>query len=295
MSDHPGLLRDVRTRLAHALAADVVLEAPQVDWDRRLVVRATYAGERKAFIKIDRCISRHRREVAGIGAAAKAGAPVPEVIWSDPSDPAILALAAIPSDCSLATGGDAWRAAGAAARTLHEGGVPDAVSLYSGGSGTWNEMFLSLLEQELKAAVTMNLVTEVAAGKLFTHAAETLSRLGEPRPVLIHGDLQARHVLVSGDRVHLVDFGDTGWGDAVFDLVVLTHWYPQRLPEVLEGYRAGPDIRARLDELFKPYSLWRHLFVARWYTENGFDPARSRAEAARVGRELLELLGARAG
>jgi len=85
----------------------------------------------------------------------------------------------------------------------------------------------------------------------------------------------------------LVDFGDAAWGDAVFDLVVLTHWHPKRIPEVLRGYAAAPRVRDRFDQTFLVYSFWRHLFVARWYCENGFSAARSRAAAARVSQELL--------
>lgn len=285
MSTQDELLAAVRHRLEAHFGAPVALNVPEVNWDRRLVVRATLPTGQRAFVKIDFSLSRHQRETAGIRAAARAGAPVPAVLAAEAGSPALLVLAEIPNEGSLKNR-DAWEAAGAATRRLHDGEIPLEVTLYSAERGTWNPMFTGLLASELPNAVAVEIVPERLAAQLLSHAERTLAQLGEPPKALIHGDLQARHVLVHGDTVSLVDFGDTGWGDAAFDLVVLTHWTPQMLPRVLAGYRASAELRARITALYETYSFWRHLFVARWYSENGFPPERSRSAARQVAQRL---------
>ena len=151
-------------------------------------------------------------------------------------------------------------------------------------------MFTGLLAEELPNAVAVGTLPAPLAPRLLAHAERALAQRGEPPKALIHGDLQARHVLVHGDTVSLVDFGDTGWGDAAFDLVVLTHWTPEKLPRVLAGYGAAEPLRERIAALYETYSLWRHLFVARWYSENGFAPERSRSAASAVALRIADRL-----
>ena len=53
LSNQVELLAAVRHRLETRFGAPVSLEVPEVDWDRRLVVRATLVDGRRAFVKID--------------------------------------------------------------------------------------------------------------------------------------------------------------------------------------------------------------------------------------------------
>ena len=52
MSNQVELLAAVRHRLETRFGAPVSLEVPEVDWDRRLVVRATLVDGRRAFVKM---------------------------------------------------------------------------------------------------------------------------------------------------------------------------------------------------------------------------------------------------
>ena len=66
---------------------------------------------------------------------------------------------------------------------------------------------------------------------------------------------------------------------------MLTHWSPERLGDVLDGYGADDALRTRVGMLWTTYSMWRHLFVSRWYHENRAERVRSAREARRVLEE----------
>ena len=274
----------IRDCLAARFGAPAALEPAEVDWDRRFVCRATLADGRRVVVKADQDRVRHHREVTALAAAWQAGAPVPELLWLAERDYWIAVLAEIPTRASLRTGAPAWRAAGAAARALHETPIPAETRMFCEGGEDWTAHLLRRIDLECELAVTRGLFARSEADAVRRYTARALSAAGPIQPALLHGDLQARHVLVDGDRVVLVDFGDAGWGDPALDLVVLTHLDLDRRDEVLAGYGANAALRARIDTLGATYSLWRNMFVSRWYFENAFEQQRN----TQVAREVLE-------
>ncbi|HEV2778230.1 MAG TPA: aminoglycoside phosphotransferase family protein [Actinophytocola sp.] len=273
---------DVQRCLAPRFGGPVELEPPHVQWDRRAVCRATLPGGRRAVIKIDQDPARHAREVAGLRAAWEAGAPVPRVLWSGRGEYWVLVLAEVPTRRSLADGGRLWRAAGAATRRLHSARIPARLPMFCDGGQDWAEHMAHRVEVEAGHAVERGLLNRAEANATIQHAVRALAAAGPVNMVLLHGDLQARHVLVHGNAVVLVDFGDAGWGDPALDLVVLTHLDPHRRAEVLDGYGADRSLRDRIGILGPTYSLWRNMFVSRWYFENSFEQRRNTAVARRV-------------
>lgn len=107
--------------------------------------------------------------------------------------------------------------------------------------------------------------------------------------VLLHGDCQPDHYLVGegGRRVAgVIDFGDAVLGDAVYDLAVLTLDHPDRLGDVVAGYRPDAYLKARLDQLILPYQLIRRLGSARWMLEHGYDATTDLQAAQALGRPV---------
>jgi aminoglycoside phosphotransferase (APT) family kinase protein len=92
--------------------------------------------------------------------------------------------------------------------------------------------------------------------------------------VLIHGDCSPQHWLVAGPEgpVRPIDGGDTGMGDPVYDLVVLTLTQPHRLDVVLDGYGAGADLRAHLAATSPGYRALRLASEVMWLIDHSFDP-----------------------
>jgi HAD superfamily hydrolase (TIGR01509 family) len=276
------IARSLRSRFG----APVEVERPEVDWDGRAVCRATLHDGRRVVVKADTMAERHHRESTGLRAARDGGAPVPAVLWSGYDDRWFLVLTELPTRTSLDNGGALWREAGAALRRLHEAPVPDGLRMFCEGTGDdWAAHILHRVRAESAAAVERELITREEADVVDAHAERVFREAGSGPKALVHGDMQARHVLVHGDAVTLVDFGDAGWGDPVLDLVVLTHWSPERLGDVLDGYGADDALRTRVGMLWTTYSMWRHMFVSRWYHENRAERVRSAREARRVLEE----------
>jgi HAD superfamily hydrolase (TIGR01509 family) len=260
----------------------VEVERPEVDWDGRAGCRAILPSGQRVVVKVDTVAERHLRESAGLRAAWHGGATVPEVLWSGHDGYWFLVLTELATRTSLANGGTLWREAGAAVRRLHASPIPAGMRMFCEGGDDWVEHIVHRIRAECAASVERGLLTRTEADFAQRHAVRVFAEAGPGTRALLHGDLQARHVLVHGDAVTLVDFGDAGWGDPVLDLVVLTHWSPERLDAVLDGYGADDALRTRIGMLWTTYSLWRHLFVSRWYFENLFDQQRSASAARRV-------------
>ena len=185
-----------------------------------------------AFVKVDADHSRTEREVA---AMALAPVPTPEVLWRQP--PA-LALAALPGSALGHLGepspasAAAWRAAGAAIRTLHDVPLPP-----------WPGRNVDELASRLDTECEWLLANDVLPADVITRNRRRAETALRPwTPVFVHGDLQVDHVFVGGDTLTgVLDWSEAGPGDALFDLAVLTLGHPERLDDVLAGYGVDLD------------------------------------------------------
>jgi aminoglycoside phosphotransferase (APT) family kinase protein len=222
------------------------------------------------FLKIDTDQSRIDVEVAAIKLAP---VPTPQILWRKPP---VIALAEVrgralgkfgtPSPVSAG----AWRAAGAAIRTVHDAPLPP----WPG----WNlDEFSARLDHECAWLVDNDaLPREVVMrnGEL----AQTALR--QWKPVFTHGDLQPDHIFVDGDEVTgVIDWSDACQGDALFDLAVLTLGHPERLDDVAAGYGADLD-----RGIIRAWWSFRCLLALRWLTEHGFGRLADMPETAVLRR-----------
>jgi aminoglycoside phosphotransferase (APT) family kinase protein len=210
------------------------------------------------FLKIDADQARVDVEVE---AMAVVPVPTPEVLWRKPP---VLALAALPGTAlgrlgePSAASPQAWAAAGAAVRRLHDaplppwpGRTPEASAADLDGHCEW-------------------LVTErVLPAELVTRNRAVADAVQRPwTPAFTHGDLQLDHVFVDGDEISgVIDWSEAGQGDALYDLATLTLGHEERLADVLRGYGADVDLAV-------VHGWWslRCLSNIRWLIEHGFDP-----------------------
>ncbi|NBE98423.1 aminoglycoside phosphotransferase family protein [Nonomuraea sp. KC401] len=211
------------------------------------------------FLKID---SDQRRSDVEVEAMARAPIPTPDVLWRRPP---VLALAALrgtalgrlgePSTASRA----AWRAAGAAARTLHDAPLPP-----------WPGRSLDEIASRLDGECELLVTNGVLPADLVTRNREIAEAALRPRtPVFAHGDLQISHVFVDGDEITgVIDWTEAAPGDALYDLAVLTLGHEERLGDVIAGYGAPVDV-----DVIRAWWSLRSLLAIRWLFEHGFDPA----------------------
>jgi aminoglycoside phosphotransferase (APT) family kinase protein len=210
------------------------------------------------FLKIDTDQTRIDVEVE---AMARAPIPTPPVLWRKPP---VLALAALPGTALGRIGEpssaspSAWAAAGEALRKLHEAPLPP-----------WP----SSRFEDLAARLDGECEWLVAHGVLPADLVARNRRLAEAAmqpspPVFAHGDLQIGHVFVDGDQITgVVDWSESGRGNAFFDLASLTIGHEEHLGDVVAGYGGDVDV----DVIRAGWSL-RGLLAVRWLVAHGFDP-----------------------
>ncbi|GAA0590062.1 phosphotransferase [Kribbella sandramycini] len=210
------------------------------------------------FLKVDGDGARLEVEAAVMGLAP---VPTPEVLWRQPS---VLAIGAVPGRALGVLGepswasAQAWAAAGAAVRELHEAPLPP-----------WTGRSDAEIAAELEGECEWLIANDVLPAELVRRNQELASGVFRPwTPAFIHGDLQITHIFVDGDEVTgIIDWSEGRQGDPMFDLAVLTLGHAERLPDLLAGY--GHDVDH--DAIRAWWSL-RSLTAARWLIEHGFNP-----------------------
>jgi aminoglycoside phosphotransferase (APT) family kinase protein len=211
------------------------------------------------FLKIDADQTRTDREVE---AMAMAPIPTPEVLWRKPP---VLALAALPGTALGRLGepstasAEAWAAAGAAARKLHDAPLPP-----------WPGRSLDDLTAQLDAECEWLVANGVLPTDLVTRNRQVAAAALRPwTPVFAHGDLQIGHVFIDGDVITgVLDWSEARQDDALYDLASLTLGHEEHLGDVVAGYGVDVD----LDVIRGWWSL-RSLLAIRWLVEHGFDPS----------------------
>ncbi|MEV0268252.1 aminoglycoside phosphotransferase family protein [Hamadaea sp. NPDC050747] len=210
------------------------------------------------FLKID---SDQARIDVEVEAMALAPLPTPTVLWRKPP---VLALAAVPGKALGRLGQpstaspEAWAAAGATVRRLHDAPLPP-----------WPGPSLDGIASELDAECEWLVTSGVLPADLVARNRQVAEAALRPwTPAFTHGDLQVSHVFLDGDEVTgVIDWSEAASGDALYDLAVLTLGHEEHLGDVLVGYGADVD----LDVIRAWWSL-RSLLAIRWLSEHGFDP-----------------------
>lgn len=210
------------------------------------------------FLKIDGDPAHAETEVR---AMAMAPIPTPPVLWREPP---VLAIAAVPG-IALGVLGEpspaspqAWAAAGAAIRRLHDAPLPP-----------WPGRTLDDVAAELESECAWLLAHDVLPVEVIRRNREIAEAALRPRePAFIHGDLQITHVFVDGDEVTgVIDWSEAAPGDAMFDLAILTLGHEECLDDLLAGYGDGAD-----RDVIRAWWSLRSLVASHWLIEHGFDP-----------------------
>ena len=216
------------------------------------------------FLKVD---SDQTRLDVEVEAMALAPVPTPQVLWRKP--PA-LAIAAVPGTALGRLGEpstaspEAWAAAGAAIRKLHDAPLPP-----------WPGRDLDELAAELDGECEWLVTNGVLPADLVTRNRQVAEAALRPfTPVFTHGDLQINHVFCDGDEVTgIIDWSEASRGDALFDLAILTLGHEERLDDLVAGYGSDVDL-----EVIHAWWSLRSLLAARWLIEHGFDPSAAGCE-----------------
>jgi len=259
-----------------------------VDHQERCVLDVELPDGRPAVVKGDVVIERSAREARVLELAAAGGVPVPVVIARAPGPPTVLVLDRMGGAwLSPDQPARAWAATGAALRRLHGVAVPGLAGLgdRDGWAAGLRGMATHWAPRARAAALDEGVVgaTRAAVDRLARSRSEV------PPVVTLHGDCVPIHVRLSQDDevVGLLDLGDACRGDPAWDLAVLTMRSPERLPAVLDGYRADPDLRAWAARAWPVYRALRLVAEVGWLAEHGFDPTDAIREATSAAHATL--------
>jgi Ser/Thr protein kinase RdoA (MazF antagonist) len=166
-------------------------------------------------------------------------------------------------------------------RLHHDATAPEDLSYFGGGISWWPSL-IALADRERRKPAACALVAPTMLEQIYTSVVRAADGAAEIGVAFIHGDCTPYHwILHSGEVVGLIDFGEAGLGDPAWDLVVLTRWDPDELPEVLAGYDADAAFDAHVNDVYTPYAALRILIALNWLAEHGRDPSPDVSELVR--------------
>jgi aminoglycoside phosphotransferase (APT) family kinase protein len=283
-----GLREGMADRLTALLSGPVRVVDTLVEHDERCVLEVVLPDGRPAVAKCVVDPGRADAEARVLDAAARTGVPVPRLMARAPGSPPVLLLERVGGDwLSPDRPVRAWSATGAVVRRLH--GVEVAGLAGFAGRDGWTAGLRELTDywgpRSRAAGLGARAVDAVRVG------ADRLVRLrpDEDRTVTLHGDCVPIHVRLNDDDevVGLLDLGDACRGDPAWDLAVLTIRSPERLPAVLDGYRADPELRAWVERSWPVYRALRLITEVGWLADHDFDPAEAIREATSAAQATL--------
>lgn len=266
-----GLVPAAMQRLAYEWSASLSCRAVRVNLRARAVFDGVTAEGVAVVVKTSWTSQGLAAERLVLEHASVAGVPVPRVLRFVPGAPTVLVLAKIDGVALSATssGAPLWRRVGRAISDLHSAPVPPRVPPFDPRARNWARFMQLWVHEAAERARKHELVSRGDADQLHCEFAEYVAQMPSPARVLLHGDCQPDHFLVSDDRVAgVVDFGDARVGDPTWDIAVLTMAAPDRLDAVLDGYAPDAELRDHFGRWLPTYRLLRQLGALCWRVEN---------------------------
>ena len=168
-----------------------------------------------------------------------AGLPVPEVAAHSPEVP-FLILRVLPGEPTKDR--EVWRQTGRAMRVAHRLPLPGYGRLAVDENGvrgrydSWQDMLTGILDH-VPALVTAGILTAGLADRARRVVRSSPVMKRRQPGVLLHQDLKPQHVFaVDGRLTGIIDWGDVGVGDPVWDIAGVSRAGQDVLNAFLDGY-----------------------------------------------------------
>lgn len=225
---------------AHALASSVVGPIARVESVQGFAGNQTFrmhtvSGE-TVYLKSGSTVEAEARACE---LARSVGVPAPRILAVEPTYLISAEVPGSPSDDDAVL-----TSAGRAFRRLHD---------IRGNDGDWAERLLRLID---RLDVLAGIVPSDLADRLREIVPPFIDGVADVDPVLLHADLHSRHLYAVGnDLTGVIDWGDTMYGDPLFDVARFSMSGPAAVEAFLTGYgvRRTPD----LDRTLSTYRvLW---------------------------------------
>jgi aminoglycoside phosphotransferase (APT) family kinase protein len=211
------------------------------------------------------------KEYATAQEAQTRGVPVPEMLLLDASQPAVLAMRQVIGRPLSSHDEAAGREAGRYIERFH--GIETAPP-FSGGQMRWDEFILWWATLEIGRVEKLGVFTASEMARLEQTFNNKNKLVLVDRPiVLLHGDLQAEHILINPETqkvVAFLDFADAQPGDPLLDIAIVSLWDTSLADILLEGY-TGIENGEQTKELLWYYRLLRLIGEVPWLLNRGFE------------------------
>lgn len=246
--------------------------------------RAIFLAEKaRIILKVYVQAKTQQQEYRTMQRARATGIPLPEVFLLETGSPAVLAMQQVIGRPLSSEDAAAAKEAGAHLEQFHH---LRTFPPFSGGQTKWDAFIVWWADREISCLEALHIFTD---GEILQcrNAFEAQRSLFAERPIaLLHGDLQAVHILIDPPTqkvVAFLDFADAQSGDPLLDIAVLSLWDNNLADKILEGYTGiANDEQTQL--LLSHYRLLRHLAEIPWLLERGF---REKAEEDRNAVKAL--------
>lgn len=273
------LARELHRRVRRAvdgLGLSPVPTGPLHSFSRRVALRVLDADGR-GYVAKGAWRGGLSHEVTVHRWAHDAGVPVPSLVEFVDGNPAVMILEDLGGSALSGTErSGAWPAAGEVLRRLH-GTLP---APWFDDPGDDRGPWLDGLRAEITEAVERRRIAvglAEAVEEVLADAAPWVTEPDAPR-TLVHGDCMPKHMIFDGrGELRLIDLEHARIGDPALDLAVLTAFAPQRLEQVLEGYRAAPSEEARLRRIVPARQVERLVRAVNWTARHDFGHAHALA------------------
>lgn len=209
------------------------------------------------------------KEYAMAQKAQARGVPIPEMLMFDASQPAVLAMKQVTGRPLSSHDKAAGREAGSHIERFH--GIETAPP-FSGGQMKWDEFILWWATLEIGRVEALGVFTHGEIARLKLTFKKRKLALADRPIVLLHGDLQAEHILVDPEAqkvVAFLDFADAQPGDPLLDIAIVSLWDIPLADILLEGY-TGIENNEQTQELLRHYRLLRLVGEVPWLLNRGF-------------------------
>lgn len=220
-----------------------------------------------------------QHEYATAQQARAVGIPIPDILGIDQHAATVLTLRRVHGVPLSSHTVQAAQSAGRRLVRFHQIGARPP---FSGGQQRWDDFIAWWSSKEIASLAQLNLFSQSDITQLQQRFVALRPALSQRPTVLLHGDLQAAHILVDEQTdavTAFLDFADAQPGDPLLDIAVLTLWDQALAAPVLLGY-FGAAPTAETHHLIEHYRLLRHIAEAPWLTQRGFTDLAERNVAA---------------
>ncbi len=238
--------------------------------------RALFLAEKLGIVlKVYMAGKTLQREYAIAQKAESIGVPIPKIIGFEAGQPAVLAMKQIIGHPLSSRNTFAAKEAGRYLQRFHDIGAHPP---FSGGQQHWDAFISWWANHEIEKVKRLDVLDHLQIVELQEHFDNLQPLLVQRLIVLLHGDLQAEHILVDSQTekvLAFLDFADAQPGDPLMDIAVVTLWDYGLADLLLDGY-SSIENNEETRQLLSLYRLLRHLAEIPWLLERGFKESAER-------------------